>query len=126
MENLRVGSSRLTYGGRALTNGSPGGNEPTGNLALMGRLGLRVAEQSLINDDAGHSYDLLRTVTVDAEGKPGPEVYFNIDALMGALSEELWKEQRGGGRQSDEGAHSKEDAEGSDAAGSSSRRNAHA
>jgi hypothetical protein len=30
---LRVESSRLTYDGRALTNGKPGGNEPTGNLA---------------------------------------------------------------------------------------------
>lgn len=55
--------------------------------ALMGRLGLRVAGQGLITDDEGHSYDLLRSV--DAEGKPGPEVYFNIDALMGALSEEF-------------------------------------
>jgi hypothetical protein len=55
--------------------------------ALMGHLGLRVAGQSLINDDNGHSYDLLQGV--DAEGKPAREVYFNIDALMGALSEEL-------------------------------------
>jgi hypothetical protein len=55
--------------------------------ALMGHFGLRVAGQSLINDDDGHSYDLLRGV--DAEGKPGREVYFNIDALMGALSKEL-------------------------------------
>jgi hypothetical protein len=55
--------------------------------ALMGHFGLRVAEQSLINDEEGHSYDLLRGA--DAEGKPGREVYFNIDALMGALSEEF-------------------------------------
>lgn len=55
--------------------------------ALMGHLGLRVAGQSLINDDEGHSYDLLRGV--DADGKPGAEVYFNIDALMGALRKEL-------------------------------------
>jgi hypothetical protein len=55
--------------------------------ALMGHLGLRVAGQSLIHDDDGHSYDLLRGE--DAEGKPVREVYFNIDALMSSLSEEF-------------------------------------
>jgi hypothetical protein len=55
--------------------------------ALMGHLGLRVAGQSLIHDDEGHSYDLLRGA--DAEGKPAGQVYFNIDALMNALSEEF-------------------------------------
>jgi hypothetical protein len=55
--------------------------------ALMGHLGLRVGGQSLIHDEEGHSYDQLQGV--DAKGKPTREVYFNIDALMGALGEEL-------------------------------------
>ncbi len=59
----------------------------TEEYALMNHLGLRVAGQSLLNDDAGHSYDLLQGV--DGKGKPVREVYFNIDALMGALSEEF-------------------------------------
>jgi hypothetical protein len=55
--------------------------------ALMGHLGLQVAGQSLLNDEAGHSYDLLRGV--NPETKAAQEVYFNIDAMMGALGEEL-------------------------------------
>ena len=55
--------------------------------ALMAHLGFQVAGQSLLNDDAGHSYDLLRGV--NPETKATRELYFNIDAMMGALGEEL-------------------------------------
>lgn len=55
--------------------------------ALMAHLGFQVAGQSLLNDDAGHSYDLLRGV--NPETRATQEVYFNIDALMGALGKEL-------------------------------------
>jgi hypothetical protein len=50
--------------------------------ATMGHLGLRVAGQSLLHDDAGHSYDLLKGV--DPESRATQEVYFNIDSIMGA------------------------------------------
>ncbi|MFL6201347.1 MAG: DUF4919 domain-containing protein [Thermoanaerobaculia bacterium] len=55
--------------------------------ALMAHLGFQVAGQSLLNDDAGHSYDLIRGI--NPETKATREVYFNIDAMMGALGEEL-------------------------------------
>ena len=55
--------------------------------ALMAHLGLRVAGQHLLNDDAGHSYDLLNGI--NPKTRAAQEVYFNIDALMGALGEEL-------------------------------------
>jgi hypothetical protein len=55
--------------------------------ATMGHLGLQVAGQSLLNDDAGHSYDLL--TGVNPETKATQEVYFNIDSIMGALNEML-------------------------------------
>ncbi|HEX5719038.1 MAG TPA: DUF4919 domain-containing protein [Thermoanaerobaculia bacterium] len=52
--------------------------------ATMGHLGLQVAEQSLLNDDAGHAYDLLKGV--NPETKATQEVYFNIDSIMGAAA----------------------------------------
>ena len=55
--------------------------------ALMAHLGFQVAGQSLLNDDAGHSYDLIQGI--NPETKATREVYFNIDAMMGALGEEL-------------------------------------
>jgi hypothetical protein len=55
--------------------------------ALMSRLGLQVAQQHLLNDDDGHSYDLLEGVNPETRAKQ--EVYFKIDALMGALDKEL-------------------------------------
>lgn len=55
--------------------------------ALMAHLGFQVAGQSLLNDDAGHSYDLIRGI--NPQTKATREVYFNIDAMMGALGEEL-------------------------------------
>jgi len=54
--------------------------------AVMRRLGLRVAEQSLIH--AGeHSYDLLKGV--DPQSQTQREVFFNIDPIMKALDKEL-------------------------------------
>lgn len=55
--------------------------------AVMSQLGLRVGSQALLNDDAGHSYDQL--TGVNPKTQASQEVYFNIDALMGALAEEL-------------------------------------
>jgi uncharacterized protein DUF4919 len=55
--------------------------------AVMGQLGLRVSGQSLLNDGAGHSYDQLTGVNPKTQATQ--EVYFNIDALMGALTQEL-------------------------------------
>jgi hypothetical protein len=52
--------------------------------ALMARLGLRVAQQHLLNDDSGHSYDLLEAV--NPETRTAQEVYFNIDAIMTAAN----------------------------------------
>lgn len=55
--------------------------------ATMGHLGLRVAKQHLLHDDAGHSYDLLEGVS--PETRATREVYFNIDSIMGALDKKL-------------------------------------
>jgi hypothetical protein len=55
--------------------------------AVMSQLGFQVGGQALLNDDAGHSYDQL--TGVNPETKASQEVYFNIDALMGRLAEEL-------------------------------------
>jgi hypothetical protein len=55
--------------------------------AVMAQLGLQLSGQSLLNDDAGHSYD--RLIGVNPKTKAAQEVYFNIDALMGALTKEL-------------------------------------
>lgn len=55
--------------------------------ATMGHFGLKVAEQNLLKDDAGHSYDLLKGV--NPETKATQEVYFNIDSIMGALDKKF-------------------------------------
>jgi hypothetical protein len=55
--------------------------------AVMHHLGLKVAGQGLISDDEGHSYDLLHGV--DPATQAAREVFFNIDAIMGALDKKL-------------------------------------
>ena len=52
--------------------------------ATMGHLGLQVAQQDLLHDDAGHSYDLLKGV--NPETRATQEVYFNIDSIMAAAN----------------------------------------
>lgn len=54
--------------------------------AVMGRFGLRVAEQSLIHIGE-HSYDLLKGM--DPQSHAEYEVYFNIDPIMRALDKKF-------------------------------------